>query len=235
MLHILQCNRSWMVPEMRFVGEVLLRMRTKYQSGKLTALMHTFLPRLRFDRHVIIGLAALAFTTSFGARADLGASATGTVYGSQVAAMPFTETKFARQIGRPNNVDELVRRMLTAIRAWSPYHTDVGMPMVRAIEREEMHRRLCGGPCTIRAAYIPGEGVYYDAEMKPLTNRYYQSILFHELVHHVQVEHASHSDFEECRRWGQRESEAYALQNRYLHGLGLSRLVLNPGKFCGPA
>ena len=220
---------------MRFFGKVLFRMRTKCRPGKLTALMHSFMPRLRFDRHVIIGLAALALTVSLSVRADLGAPDSTTVYGAETTAMPFTETKFARQIGRPDNVDELVRRMLTAIRAWSPYHTNVSVPMVRAVGRDDLHRRLCGGPCTIRAAYIPGEGVYYDDQMKPLTNRYHQSILFHELVHHVQVEHASHSDFEECRRWGQRESEAYALQNRYLHGLGLSRLVLNPGKFCGPA
>lgn len=197
--------------------------------------MQSSLPRLRFDRHVTIGLAALALTASLSARADLGARETGTVYGAQGVAMPLTETKFARYIGRPDNVNELIQRMLTAIRKWSPYHADVDMPVVRAVSRDDLHRRLCGGPCTIRAAYIPGEGVYYDAEMKPLTNRYHQSILFHELVHHVQVEHGSHADFEECRRWGQRESEAYALQNRYLHGLGLSRLVLNPGKFCGPA
>lgn len=106
---------------------------------------------------------------------------------------------------------------------------------MRAVSREEMHSRLCGGPCTIRAAYVAGEGVYYDAEMRPLTNRYHQSILFHELVHHFQVEHASHSDHEECHRWGRRESEAYALKNRYLMDPGLSRLVLNPGKVCGPA
>lgn len=220
---------------MRFVGKVLLRMRTNGRSGKLSALMPIFLPRLRFDRHVIIGLAAMALMTSLGVRADLGAGKTATVYGAQVVAMPITETEFARQIGRPDNVDELVRRMLTAIRAWSPYDADVSVPIVRAISREDMQQRLCGGPCTVRAAYVPGEGVYYDAAMEPLSNRYHQSILFHELVHHVQVEHASHAEFEECPRWGQRESEAYALQNRYLHGLGLSRLVLNPGKFCGPA
>ena len=183
----------------------------------------------------MIGLAALALANVPDARADLGAPSTATVYGAQVAAMPLTETKFARQIGRPDNVDELVRRMLTAIRAWSPYDADVDMPVVRAVSREEMHSRLCGGRCTIRAAYVPGEGVYYDSSMEPLTNRYHQSILFHELVHHVQEEHGSHGDFAECHRWGKRESEAYALQNRYLVDLGLSRLVLNPGKFCGPA
>jgi hypothetical protein len=183
----------------------------------------------------MIGLAALALTNVPDVCADLGAPSTATIYGAQVAAMPLTESKFSRQIGRPDNVDELVQRMLTAIRDWSPYDTDVSMPLVRAVERDDMHRRLCGGPCTIRAAYVPGEGVYYDSSMQPLTNRYHQSILFHELVHHVQFEHGSHADYAECHRWGRRESEAYALQNRYLMDLGLSRLVLNPGKVCGPA
>jgi len=121
------------------------------------------------------------------------------------------------------------------IQAWSLYDADVGLPEVWAMPLQDMQLKLCGRPCTIRAAYVPGEGLYYDAALHPLTNRYHQSILFHELVHHVQVENGSHAEFDECYRWGKREAEAYALQNRFLFSLGLSSGVLNPGKICAPA
>jgi hypothetical protein len=188
-----------------------------------------------FDARLSIGLTALLLACAYDAQADLGAPATTTVYGAQVAAMPLMESRLAREIGRPDNINELARRMLIAIQAWSPYDADVTLPAVRAIPLPDMQRRLCGGPCTIRAAYVPGEGLYYDAAMRPLTNRYHQSILFHELVHHVQVVNGSHPEDGECYRWGKREAEAYALQNRFLFSLGLSAIVVNPGKVCAPA
>ncbi len=136
-----------------------------------------------------------------------------TVYGAQVSEQIQTETVIARQVGRPDNIDELIRRL----------------PL------SEIHRRLCGQSCTIRAAYVPGDGLYLDDAMRPLTNRYDQSILFHELVHHVQDSTSSHAGHDECRRWRKREVEAYALQNQFLHSLGLHSRVLNPGKFCSPS
>lgn len=192
-------------------------------------------PRRWFVKAFIAGLSALAFSSAFDARADLAAPGTATVYGAQVAAKPVQESKWVRQIGRPDTIDELARRMLIAIRAWSPYEVDLNLPTVQAFPLLELQQRLCGGRCTVRAAYVPGEVLFYDAKMRLLQNRYHQSILFHELVHHVQVANGSHSGHEECHRWGKREAEAYALQNRFLFVLGLSPSVLNPGKVCSPA
>jgi len=178
--------------------------------------------------------AALLLAGVLNAHAGPGAPATATVYGAQVTSMP-EDNVLARQIGRPDNLRELTQRMLVAIEAWSPYETDVSVPVVTAMPLRDMQQRLCGGPCAIRAAYVPGEGVYIDAAMRPLTNRYHQSILFHELVHHVQFENGSHAGHADCHRWGKRETEAYALQNLYLFALGLSAGALNPGKVCAPA
>lgn len=188
----------------------------------------------RLFAHCVFLTATLFLACVLNARADHGAPATATVYGAQVAAIA-EENALLRQIGRPDNLNELAQRMLAAIEAWSPYDTDVRLPVVKAMPLRDMQERLCGGPCTIRAAYVPGEGVYIDAAMRPLTDRYHQSILFHELVHHVQFENGSHAGHGDCHRWSRRESEAYALQNRFLFALGLSAGALNPGKVCAPA
>ena len=113
-----------------------------------------------------------------------------------------------------------------------PPDGEVPLPSVQIVPIADIHRRLCGGPCTIRAAYVPGEGLYIDEAMRPLSNQYDQSILFHELVHHVQVVTASHGGQDECNQWREREIEAYTLQNRYLFALGVPSRVLDPGIPC---
>jgi hypothetical protein len=158
-----------------------------------------------------------------------------TVYGAQVDEQIQTKSALARQVGRPDNMDELIRRLLDSIRTLSHYDVKVEMPVVRSLPLTQIHLRLCGGPCTIRAAYVPGDGLYLDEAMRPLTNQYDQSILFHELVHHVQDVTTSHEGHDECRRWRRREIEAYALQNQFLFSLGLPSRAMYPGKFCAPA
>ena len=206
----------------------------QFRLSLMTTNMTGLLPHLRFDLRWLVGLAMLSFSTAQNVHADLGSSSSVTVYGAQVARMPVEETLLSRQIGRPDNVDMLMRRMLVTIGEWSHYDVDVTLPEIHAMSLVDIQRKLCGGPCAIRAAYVPGDGLYYDMQMQPLTNRYHQSILFHELVHHVQVENGSHFGDDECHRWGKREDEAYALQNQFLFSLGLSSLALNPGKMCRP-
>lgn len=158
-----------------------------------------------------------------------------TVYGAQVEEPIQIKTALARQVGRPDTIDELIQRLLTSIRTLSHYDVEVEAPNVRRLPLTEIHHLLCGRPCTMRAAYVPGDGLYIDEAMRPLTNQYEQSILFHELVHHVQDMTASHNEHDECRRWQRREVEAYALQNNFLFELGLSSHVIFPGKICAPA
>jgi hypothetical protein len=157
-----------------------------------------------------------------------------TVYGAQVATQVQTKSVIARQVGQPDNMDELIRRLLVSIRALSHYDAEVEMPVVRSLPLESIHMQLCGGPCMIRAAYVPGDALYIDEAMHPLTNKFDQSILFHELVHHVQEMTTSHSGFEECQLWRQREIEAYALQNEFLSSIGVPSRTMFPGKICAP-
>ncbi len=177
---------------------------------------------------------ALSLAQARDGRADT-ATPTVTIYGAQVAGQVLKVSVVARLVGRPDDLDELVRRLIVSVRELSHYDLDVETPVVHRLPLSEIQLRLCGRPCTIRAAYIPGEGLYIDEKMRPLTNRYDQSILFHELVHHVQVAATSHPAHDECQRWREREIEAYALQNQFLFDLGSASRVLYPGKMCAPA
>ncbi len=163
------------------------------------------------------------------------ADPTRTVYGWRGDKNASRKCTLAHQIGRPGTMEELIRRLLGAVRDLSPYKLDVEMPAVHRMPLAELHRRLCGRPCTIRAAYVPGEGLYMDEMMRPLNNQYDQSIVFHELVHYVQDVAVSHHSDDECQRWRKREFEAYALQNQFLFALDSSARALWPGKFCTKA
>jgi hypothetical protein len=156
------------------------------------------------------------------------------MYGVPVTARPHAPTAMALRIGRPDTLDELVDRLLLAVSDLSSRRARVEHPVITRISLAELHRKLCRGPCTIRAAYVPGEGLFVDDTMRPDVNPYHQSILFHELVHHVQEITETSATRDTCNIWRMREAEAYALQNRFLAALGVPQQVYNPGKSCAP-
>ena len=136
------------------------------------------------------------------------------------------------RIGRPDTMDELVSRLLRAVGDLSGHHAQDVRPQVTRLPLSELQRRLCGGPCTVRAAYVPGEGLFIDETLRPDLNAYHQSILFHELVHHVQEERGLHAELDGCNRWRLREIEAYRLQNRFLAAVGAHAQAFDPGVPC---
>lgn len=161
-------------------------------------------------------------------------SAPGTVveYGVRVPDRADRETLLARAVGRPDSMEALVGRLADVLKLLSDYTIDAPLPSVQRVALSELHARLCGGPCTVRAAYVPGEGMFLDADLRPDLNRMHQSILFHELVHHAQETHGVHAQADPCNRWRLREIEAYRLQNRFLSAMGEQRQVIDPGRPC---
>jgi hypothetical protein len=185
----------------------------------------------RAPRTIAVLAVALAALLPGAAAANQSGEARATQYGASVAAAP-QESAMASRIGRPDSMDELVSRLLRAVGDLSGYHAQDDRPQVTRISLGELHRRLCGGPCTVRAAYVPGEGLYIDETLRPDLNAYHQSILFHELVHHVQEERGQHAELDGCNRWRLREIEAYRLQNRFLAAMGAHAQALDPGVPC---
>jgi hypothetical protein len=152
-----------------------------------------------------------------------------TVYGAAVHSARPEPSALEQRIGRPESLDELVDRLWLAAADLSGHGVHQQRPTVTRIPLADLQRMLCGGPCQVRAAYVPGEGLYLDETMRPDINAYHQSILFHELVHHVQEEAGLHADLDGCNRWRLREVEAYRLQNRFLAGMGARTHVVDPG------
>lgn len=201
---------------------------TSDTSHPRTAVVHD-----RFARTVVgLGLALSALLPA-AADADLSVARHVTIYGASVQAPSQPQqSALAQRIGRPESMHELVSRLLLAVADLSGHGARNQQPQVTRIALAELHGKLCGGACTVRAAYVPGEGLYLDEALRPDLNAYHQSILFHELVHHVQEEQGMHAELDSCNRWRLREVEAYRLQNQFLAAIGARTQVFDPGIPC---
>jgi hypothetical protein len=186
-----------------------------------------------FLRRTAVVAAALCWAGP--AAADLTAGTRyGVVYGARVKLTGAPPSELASRIGQPDSLDELVERLLRVAEEFVGQPAGLQRPQVSLIEGTQLQARLCGGPCTVKAAYLPGEGLFIDRRMRPDVNAFHQSILFHELVHHVQVAHGLYRTLGGCNVWQARESQAYALQNRFLGALGASQRALDPAIPCAP-
>jgi hypothetical protein len=177
-------------------------------------------------------LAAVALAGTVAARAAPLSDRYSVVYGARVKqAMP-PPSALALRIGRPESLAVLVDRLLRVAEEFVGLPGGLQLPRVTLINGEELHRKLCGGPCTVRAAYVPDEGLFIDRQLRPDLNAFHQSILFHELVHHVQVVNGMFGASGGCHVWQARESQAYELQNRFLGALGSSQRAIDPTPAC---
>jgi hypothetical protein len=166
--------------------------------------------------------------------ADLGRDGVryGVVYGARVKLTAPEPSALALRIGQPDSLDELVERLLRVAEEFVGRAPGLQRPRVTLIEAAALQAKLCGAPCTVKAAYVPGEGLFIDRQLRPDVNLFHQSILFHELVHHVQVAHGLYRALGGCSVWQARESQAYALQNRFLSALGAAQRALDPAIPC---
>ena len=122
--------------------------------------------------------------------------------------------------GDIESMPQLVDSLLDAITQLSSFRKPATIPHVTRVSREEIERTICDGPCMVKAWYLPDEGVFFDETLRPETNLIHRSILLHELVHFVQEENGEAANLDPCRRWVQREQQAYELQAQYLAVIG---------------
>jgi hypothetical protein len=128
----------------------------------------------------------------------------------------------------PPTADELAKlskRLLSDIEYLSPYWASKSLPPIALVTQEEINRVVCKKPCAVRAAYIPDRGVLLAESLDPINTPLDRSILLHELVHYLQEINGRFTELTPCKRWFQREHEAYAVQNQYLYKINANRHV----------
>jgi hypothetical protein len=128
------------------------------------------------------------------------------------------KVSLARRLGDGSAMplEQLVPALLGAIDQLSKYRSPAIQPEIYRVARARIAELACPGPCSVRAIYHPGVGIYIDERMQPESDLFDRSVLLHELVHYVQDLANERGELEPCRRWYFREMEAYAIQKRFL-------------------
>ena len=119
----------------------------------------------------------------------------------------------------------LAKTLLKDIEYLSRYWASKTLPLITLVSQDEINRVVCKKPCAVRAAYIPDRGVLMVDTLDPVNEPLDRSILVHELVHYLQEINNRFSELTPCKRWFQREHEAYAVQNQYLYRINANRHV----------
>ena len=122
-------------------------------------------------------------------------------------------------------LNALARHLLSEIEHLSRYWKSKELPAISMVSQDEINRVVCKNPCAVHAAYLPDRGVLLAENLDPINVPLDRSILVHELVHYLQEINNRYSDLTPCKRWFQREHEAYAVQNQYLYRINANRHV----------
>ena len=129
--------------------------------------------------------------------------------------------------GKPQlaSIYALAKTLMRDIEHLSRYWASKRLPTISVVSQNELNQVICKKPCAVRAAYIPGRGVLLADTLDPVNEALDRSILVHELVHFLQEVNNRYSELTPCKRWFQREHEAYAVQNQYLYRINANRHV----------
>jgi hypothetical protein len=111
----------------------------------------------------------------------------------------------------------LAIQLLASIHSLSGYPPSKAIPEIHQAPLAEIQQRFCKGTCSAQAFYRPGEGIYIDETFDLQNDRFAQSVLVHELVHHLQRVSGTFQKMPSaCDRWYAAERQAYEIQNRFL-------------------
>ena len=113
-------------------------------------------------------------------------------------------------------ITQLISDLLYAVQALAGYSAPVQTPAVEFVPHLTLEEMACEGHCDIRGWYAGGGTIYLDDHLDPANNLWDRSIVVHEMVHYLQDRAGAFGAVPTCRRWIEREEEAYAVQRRWL-------------------
>jgi len=127
----------------------------------------------------------------------------------------------------------LVQELLQEASELSGLKPVIDLPEVTFAPMFIVSQYACGGKCEAVGAYHPNRGILIEWGLDPQRDLYARSILLHEIVHFLQDRHKVHGDNATCRRWHQRELDAYSVQNKFLaRQASLTRVGFSAGGSC---
>ena len=95
----------------------------------------------------------------------------------------------------------LIIDLARSVRKELHYSGTGSLPRVSLVPHAVLAAHACRDSCPrVKAAYVPGEGIYVENTLDPEHRIFDRSILFHELVHFVQEQIGEFSDLGPCGR-----------------------------------
>lgn len=112
--------------------------------------------------------------------------------------------------------------------------TPIDPPRTLAIDIDTLKGRICADPvsrnCRVKAWYSPEGTIYVDENLDIVHDIFSESILVHELYHHIQRMKTGRTAAN-CQEWREREYEAYEAQRAWLLKHGASAGPLRATRF----
>lgn len=109
----------------------------------------------------------------------------------------------------------LIIELLYTVQVLTGYPAPAQIPLVEFVPHAALEEMGCEGQCDIRGLYAGGATIYLDDRLRPETDMWDRSILVHEIVHYYQERAGAFGAHPTCRRWREREGEAYRVQREW--------------------
>ena len=127
------------------------------------------------------------------------------------------------------NINELIVALLLWITSHTDYKNPIKYPSIEFIEQKELSQLACKMDCEI-LAYTPIEPkykIFLSNTLDPLNDVCHRAILMHEIIHVLQEEQGSFSDYELRTKKHMREMDALVNHNIFLSQYGKKILYSN--------
>lgn len=120
-------------------------------------------------------------------------------------------------------INPLVDELLLEINQLLKLNIPEERPEVYLSSRDQIVKAFCDNdkPCNVAAVTDNKSGIIYLDTKLELNSIHNVSILYHELVHFIQIKNNMFSSLSECHKWAAAEMHAYKAQSDWLiyHGM----------------
>ncbi len=124
------------------------------------------------------------------------------------------------------NPSSTMLELLDEAKKMMKFTGNVSMPKLYSMNEKDLQKQYCSSgnsKCDVVTAVYNDGAIYFDEDYDA-RHPVWRSILFHEMVHHIQ--YLKQGNTKTCDAWYKKEHEAYNLQAAYLRKQGTSDKVV---------